>query len=178
MSDSITRTRQFFTQVHSVTDRGVRLLSETPVSDCCFHSFFTQPFLFSVFDMRCRSLARVFNSFVRRACSIRQFVFRLRNALQSPHFEGPAAYAKFRPMFLHEPQPTRGTYDVALIIVGALRSFAAKSRVPPFLRIVIAPSFHLQSKNDPQVFERSRQALQKTWGSFCDLIQSKGVTVT
>eukprot|EP00116_Pleurobrachia_bachei_P018869 sb/3479131/ len=22
--------------VHSVTDRGVRLLSETPVSDCCF----------------------------------------------------------------------------------------------------------------------------------------------
>eukprot|EP00116_Pleurobrachia_bachei_P012761 sb/3473023/ len=30
---------------------------------------------------------------------------------------------------------------------GALRSFAAKSRAPPFLRIVIAPSFQLQSKN-------------------------------
>eukprot|EP00116_Pleurobrachia_bachei_P017799 sb/3478061/ len=47
-------------------------------------------------------------------------------------------------------------------LVGALRSFAAKSRAPPFLRIIIAPSFQLQSKNDPQVFERSCQALQKT----------------
>eukprot|EP00116_Pleurobrachia_bachei_P000209 sb/3460471/ len=47
-----------------------------------------------------------------------------------------------------------------------LRSFAAKSRAPPFLRIVIAPSFQLQSKNDPQVFERSRRDLQKTWGDF------------
>eukprot|EP00116_Pleurobrachia_bachei_P017517 sb/3477779/ len=46
--------------------------------------------------------------------------------------------------------------------VGALRSFAAKSRAPPFLRIVIAPSFQLQSKNDPQVFERSCRDLQKT----------------
>eukprot|EP00116_Pleurobrachia_bachei_P009650 sb/3469912/ len=62
-------------------------------------------------------------------------------------------------------------------IVGALRSFAAKRRVPPFLRIVITPSFQFQSKNDLQVFERSRRDLQKTWGSFCDLMQSKGVTV-
>eukprot|EP00116_Pleurobrachia_bachei_P009961 sb/3470223/ len=42
------------------------------------------------------------------------------------------------------------------LVVGALRSFAAKSRAPPFLRIVIAPSFQLQSTNDPQVFERTR----------------------
>eukprot|EP00116_Pleurobrachia_bachei_P019449 sb/3479711/ len=35
--------------------------------------------------------------------------------------------------------------------VGALRSFAAKSRAPPFLRIIIAPSFQLQSKNDSQI---------------------------
>eukprot|EP00116_Pleurobrachia_bachei_P009272 sb/3469534/ len=62
-------------------------------------------------------------------------------------------------------------------ILGALRSFAAKIRAPPFLCIVIAPSFQLQSKNDLQVFERSRRDLQKTWGSFCDLMQSEGVTV-
>eukprot|EP00116_Pleurobrachia_bachei_P011243 sb/3471505/ len=31
-----------------------------------------------------------------------------------------------------------------ILIVGALRSFAAKSRAPPLLRIVIAPSFQLQ----------------------------------
>eukprot|EP00116_Pleurobrachia_bachei_P006319 sb/3466581/ len=36
------------------------------------------------------------------------------------------------------------------LIVGALRSVAAKSRAPPFLHIVTAPSFQLQSKNDPQ----------------------------
>eukprot|EP00116_Pleurobrachia_bachei_P017018 sb/3477280/ len=47
------------------------------------------------------------------------------------------------------------------LVVGALRSFAAKSRAPPLLRIVIAPSFQLQSQNDPQVFERSRRDLQK-----------------
>eukprot|EP00116_Pleurobrachia_bachei_P014772 sb/3475034/ len=40
-------------------------------------------------------------------------------------------------------------------MIRALRSFAAKNRVPPFLRIVIAPSFQFQSKNAPQVFERS-----------------------
>eukprot|EP00116_Pleurobrachia_bachei_P015605 sb/3475867/ len=44
-------------------------------------------------------------------------------------------------------------------LVGALRSFAAKSRAPPLLRIVIAPSFQLQSQNDLQVFERSRRDL-------------------
>ena len=47
-------------------------------------------------------------------------------------------------------------------VVGALRSFAAKSRAPPFLRIAIAPSFQLQSKSDPKVIERSRRDLQKT----------------
>eukprot|EP00116_Pleurobrachia_bachei_P015869 sb/3476131/ len=64
------------------------------------------------------------------------------------------------------------------MIRRALRSFAAKSRTPPFLHIFIAPSFQLLSKNDLQVFERSRQDLRKTWGSFRDLMQSKGVTAT
>eukprot|EP00116_Pleurobrachia_bachei_P002127 sb/3462389/ len=61
---------------------------------------------------------------------------------------------------------TRASVPTALppvtTLVGALRSFAAKNRAPPFLRIVIAPSFQLQSKNDPQVFERSCQVLQKS----------------
>eukprot|EP00116_Pleurobrachia_bachei_P004576 sb/3464838/ len=51
---------------------------------------------------------------------------------------------------------TEGSLSETEINCRALRSFAAKSR------IVIAPSFQLQSKNDPQVFERSRRDLPKT----------------
>ena len=52
------------------------------------------------------------------------------------------------------------------LIVGALRSFAAKSRAPPFLRIVIAPSFQLQSKNDLQVSKDLVEIYKKLEGHF------------
>eukprot|EP00116_Pleurobrachia_bachei_P014919 sb/3475181/ len=86
-----------------------------------------------------------------------------KRANKSATFEGalPVSTSK-RAVLWGEIKTASKSPNFYIRIVGALRSFAAKSRVPPFLRIVIAPSFQLQSKNDLQVFGRSRRDLQKT----------------